>query len=163
MVKIISHCPCGSCDGGTPAPEGTFGGTYCPCNCHFTDQGRQRVSDEIKVERWEDEDFIITVNGKPVGHTLSQFNAKDTATWLASAIKEITESALQSAREKAMEEMEQELKNWAVRNGFQFGCGATHAGVGTTDCPRRPHHHHDNRCEVPWETIRAKLQGGKGK
>jgi hypothetical protein len=27
-------CFCEACGGGTPAPEGYFGGTYCPCRCH---------------------------------------------------------------------------------------------------------------------------------
>jgi protein gp37 len=30
--------------------------------------------------------------------------------------------------------------------GGQRGCGGTHRGVGTPDCPREPHHHHDERC-----------------
>lgn len=27
-------CMCGICDGGQRAPEGYFGGSYCPCQCH---------------------------------------------------------------------------------------------------------------------------------
>jgi protein gp37 len=30
--------------------------------------------------------------------------------------------------------------------GGQRGCGAMHHGIGTPDCPREPHHHHDERC-----------------
>lgn len=29
-----ANCFCGVCDGGKRAPEGYFGGTYCPCVCH---------------------------------------------------------------------------------------------------------------------------------
>ena len=30
--------------------------------------------------------------------------------------------------------------------GIQFGCGGTHYGIGTKDCPKEKHHHHDDRC-----------------
>lgn len=31
--------------------------------------------------------------------------------------------------------------------GGQRGCGMTHRGNGSLDCPREPHHHHDDRCQ----------------
>lgn len=31
----------------------------------------------------------------------------------------------------------------------QYGHGGMHHGVGTPDCPRELHHHHDERCEPP--------------
>ncbi len=36
MVRIINafECDCGSCNGGTPAPPGHFGGSHCACRCH---------------------------------------------------------------------------------------------------------------------------------
>jgi protein gp37 len=39
--------------------------------------------------------------------------------------------------------------------GGQRGCGQTHRGVGTPECPREPHHHHDDRCEpgVDWVIV----------
>jgi len=30
--------------------------------------------------------------------------------------------------------------------GGQRGCDGTHVGDGRSDCPRHPHHHHDDRC-----------------
>ncbi|WP_432169117.1 DUF5131 family protein [Streptomyces sp. 1222.5] len=36
----------------------------------------------------------------------------------------------------------------------QHGCHATHLGVGTPDCPRTPHHHHDDPCtRIDWVIV----------
>jgi hypothetical protein len=32
---------------------------------------------------------------------------------------------------------------------WQFGHGGTHHGVGTEDCPKWLHHHHDEFCALP--------------
>jgi protein gp37 len=39
--------------------------------------------------------------------------------------------------------------------GGQRGCGATHKGIGTPECPREPHHHHDERCMpgIDWAIV----------
>lgn len=39
--------------------------------------------------------------------------------------------------------------------GGQRGCGGTHKGIGTPDCPREPHHHHDARCGrgIDWVVV----------
>ena len=36
MVYLMpaENCDCKTCNGGTPAPEGVFGGTHCTCPCH---------------------------------------------------------------------------------------------------------------------------------
>jgi len=34
MVMIIQNCDCKTCNGGTPAPPGHFGGSTCICPCH---------------------------------------------------------------------------------------------------------------------------------
>lgn len=34
-------------------------------------------------------------------------------------------------------------------DGTQYGHAGRHHGVGTPDCPRDLHHHHDERCERP--------------
>jgi len=39
---------------------------------------------------------------------------------------------------------------------LQWGCEGTHRGNGELGCPRRPHHHHDERCNGeskshPWQ------------
>lgn len=34
-------------------------------------------------------------------------------------------------------------------DGTQYGHAGRHHGVGTPDCPRELHHHHDERCEQP--------------
>jgi hypothetical protein len=36
MVYLSSaeSCDCNTCDGGTPAPSGHFGGSMCICQCH---------------------------------------------------------------------------------------------------------------------------------
>jgi len=43
----------------------------------------------INVERWEGEDYVITMNGQSLGQTLSQLNAKRVSKWLETAIGEI--------------------------------------------------------------------------
>jgi protein gp37 len=39
--------------------------------------------------------------------------------------------------------------------GGQRGCSGTHHGVGTEDCPRHKHHHHDDRCNpgLDWVVV----------
>jgi protein gp37 len=39
--------------------------------------------------------------------------------------------------------------------GGQRGCNGKHRGVGTPDCPREPHHHHDDRCDrgINWVIV----------
>lgn len=32
---------------------------------------------------------------------------------------------------------------------YSFGHSGTHHGVGTEDCPRDRHHHHDDFCRMP--------------
>lgn len=32
---------------------------------------------------------------------------------------------------------------------WQFGCAGKHRGSGSEDCPRHPHHHHDEFCNRP--------------
>ena len=32
---------------------------------------------------------------------------------------------------------------------WSFGHGGSHHGVGTSDCPYRQHHHHDEFCQMP--------------
>jgi hypothetical protein len=34
-------------------------------------------------------------------------------------------------------------------HGTQYGHAGRHHGIGTPDCPRELHHHHDERCERP--------------
>lgn len=55
MVRIIQNCDCRTCDGGTPAPAGVFGGSICTCPCHLS--GHPIDSDEHKAwdkKRWEE-------------------------------------------------------------------------------------------------------------
>jgi len=35
----------------------------------------------------------------------------------------------------------------------QYGCDGQHWGIGTTDCPKSLHHHHDERCKHPVDGI----------
>lgn len=44
--------------------------------------------------------------------------------------------------------------------GGQRGCGGTHHGVGTPECPRERHHHHDNRCSKGLDWIIAGGESG---
>lgn len=39
--------------------------------------------------------------------------------------------------------------------GGQRGCGAMHHGIGTPECPRELHHHHDERCKpgIDWVIV----------
>jgi hypothetical protein len=32
---------------------------------------------------------------------------------------------------------------------YSFGCDGTHRGYGSEECPRQPHHHHDDFCQRP--------------
>lgn len=32
---------------------------------------------------------------------------------------------------------------------WSFGCAGTHVGVGTPECPKEKHHHHDEFCKYP--------------
>jgi hypothetical protein len=52
--------------------------------------------DEVKMELWEADEYIITVRGKPVGCTLSQEAARRTAEWLRSALPELRTPPLPS-------------------------------------------------------------------
>jgi hypothetical protein len=44
MVRLINECACGACDGGEKAPEGTYGGSYCPCLCHSKKTNKEEFS-----------------------------------------------------------------------------------------------------------------------
>jgi hypothetical protein len=45
-------CHCATCDGGTRAPEGYFGGTWCPCECHaLTGEEREKYVAKVTAER----------------------------------------------------------------------------------------------------------------
>lgn len=57
---------------------------------------------------------------------------------------------LQEFREECAKVMEDRYR----KNGFQWGCGGKHRGIGTKDCPVTEHHHHDEFCVSPWEQIR---------
>jgi protein gp37 len=46
--------------------------------------------------------------------------------------------------------------------GGQRGCGSTHRGIGTPDCPREPHHHHDNRCNNGIDQVIVGCESGPG-
>lgn len=35
------------------------------------------------------------------------------------------------------------------RSYYQWGHEGRHHGIGTPDCPRDLHHHHDERCDPP--------------
>jgi hypothetical protein len=35
------------------------------------------------------------------------------------------------------------------RRDWSFGHGGEHIGIGTKDCPKKEHHHHDDFCELP--------------
>ncbi|TWD54509.1 protein gp37 [Agrobacterium vitis] len=45
--------------------------------------------------------------------------------------------------------------------GGQRGCGGEHYGIGTPDCPRHLHHHHDERCKPGLDWVVAGGESGK--
>jgi hypothetical protein len=47
---------------------------------------------EIAVMGWEDGEVVITINGNPVGQTLSQKEAEKIAAWLRTSLREIVKS-----------------------------------------------------------------------
>jgi hypothetical protein len=44
------------------------------------------------------------------------------------------------------------------RGDFSFGHAGRHHGVGTEDCPKELHHHHDEFCSLP--TFKELKQAG---
>ena len=46
----------------------------------------------IKIEPWGEGEFVISVNGKICGQTLSKSDARKVESWLHTAITELTES-----------------------------------------------------------------------
>jgi len=46
---------------------------------------------KIDYERWESDEYVVTVNGRPVGQTRPKGKAKEIVRWLKTAIKEILE------------------------------------------------------------------------
>ncbi|MFZ1430585.1 MAG: phage Gp37/Gp68 family protein [Geminicoccaceae bacterium] len=46
--------------------------------------------------------------------------------------------------------------------GGQRGCGGTHRGIGSADCPREPHHHHDDRCKPGLDWVVTGGESGTG-
>jgi protein gp37 len=46
--------------------------------------------------------------------------------------------------------------------GGQRGCGETHRGNGTPECPHEPHHHHDDRCGrgLDWIVVGGESSSG---
>lgn len=51
-------------------------------------------------------------------------------------------------------------KDWCKRLGLQFGCEGQHHGIGTKECPKELHHHHDDRCVSLAEKLSALKKGG---
>ncbi len=45
--------------------------------------------ENIKLERWEGDEFIITINDKPVGSTVNARTGEVILNWLKHAMKEI--------------------------------------------------------------------------
>lgn len=46
--------------------------------------------------------------------------------------------------------------------GGQRGCGAMHNGIGTPECPRERHHHHDDRCNRGLDWVVVGGESGPG-
>lgn len=46
--------------------------------------------------------------------------------------------------------------------GGQRGCAGTHRGIGTPECPKEPHHHHDERCGPGIDWVIVGGESGKG-
>jgi len=44
-----SSCDCKTCNGGTPAPKGVFGGSHCSCPCHNGAGDQNNPSPFIKM------------------------------------------------------------------------------------------------------------------
>ena len=53
MVYLITpeNCDCETCNGGTPAPPGNFGGSHCCCPCHNL-QGIEREDYIRQKKKW---------------------------------------------------------------------------------------------------------------
>ena len=40
-----------------------------------------------------------------------------------------------------------------IRHWYQWGHDGTHRGIGSSECPRERHHHHDERCQKPFDWV----------
>ena len=50
----------------------------------------------IDLERWEADEYVITINGKPVGQILGKTHAMLVTRWLATSLKDLCEAVKQS-------------------------------------------------------------------
>jgi protein gp37 len=46
--------------------------------------------------------------------------------------------------------------------GGQRGCAGMHRGIGSADCPKEPHHHHDDRCKPGIDWVICGGESGPG-
>lgn len=46
-----------------------------------------------RVEKWEDDEYIITLNGKPVGQTVTFHEGQDIVEWLKTSWREMVHAA----------------------------------------------------------------------
>ena len=46
----------------------------------------------IGLEHWEDDEYVVTLDGKPCGKTLHLREVQDVGAWLATALQEISEA-----------------------------------------------------------------------
>jgi len=76
-------------------------------------------------------------------------------------LKVVTEALHQVARDQREKDADLGTK-WGHDRGMQFGCdgspermGARHRGTGSANCPRKEHHHHDERCQSPGDDIQS--------
>lgn len=78
-------------------------------------------------------------------------------TWATQAPKRMDAYRLNAAVDGRVKKAVEKFRRMAVAKlrlvGTQYGCSRGHRGPGTKDCPREYHHHHDEKCEGPWEIV----------
>ena len=56
------------------------------------------VKTRIQVWPWEDGEFIITLDGNPIGRAVRHSEARVIADWLATSLREIERNGIHAAR-----------------------------------------------------------------
>lgn len=100
----------------------------------------------IRVERWDGDEFVVTVDGRPVGGTLHKPEATNIARWLASALSELQgrSEALLDACRLALSHVEE------LRGAWRTGAITEHDGTRS------------NRNVAVEVALRGAVEGEKG-
>lgn len=89
------------------------------------------------------EDF----NGKVWGHTQEHYY--ELCCVCVAALREWLRSGVKVPQKPTDTDRKISRVMRLILNDGDFGCGGRHHGVGTKECPKALHHHHDDFCQQP--------------